>query len=134
MRESMRVFEMALITKEVSKACLEIYLNEKIYWVKHSISCTTLFANHLKCYWVTLVFFETDKSSAVFLNEMLNEVVMSWLQKVLQPVVLKSFIRKLIKEDFSLEDNSLSLSSVNNALGAVNALKKTEINSWCNRD
>ena len=55
---------------------------------------------------------------------MLNEVVMSWLKKVLQPVVLESFIRKLIKEDFSLEDNSLSVSSVNNTLGAVNALKK----------
>lgn len=54
-------------------------------------------------------------------------------------MVLEKFIRKLIKQDFSLNANLSLVSSVNIAFGAVKALTKNEIinvtfGSGCNRD
>ena len=92
----MRVFRAASVTKEVFKAWVEICLNTNIYWIKHNTSYATLFANHRNAIEPRWSFLKQKDLLQVLLKK-LKEVAVSLLPKVFQPVVLESFIRKLIK-------------------------------------
>ena len=50
-----------------------------------------------------LVRFQTERPLSDFFYEKLKEVVVSLLQMVAQPVLLENVIRRLLKQDFSVD-------------------------------